>query len=107
MRSRQPDGGPMPTPTRPRPPSVDRLLSVLAGDDVEVADRRALVTLVRSVIADERRGLASGAAPTSEAALADAVVDRLERLGDPELTIPPRVINATGVILHTNLGRAP
>jgi L-seryl-tRNA(Ser) seleniumtransferase len=90
-----------------RPPSVDRVLSILARELVEVSERDALVVLVRDVLEEERQRLAAGAAPSSEGDLSDAVLDRLERLGDPELTIPPHVINATGVILHTNLGRAP
>ena len=92
---------------RSRPPSVERVLSILAADEVEVAEREALVALVREVIAEERWRLGAGAPASNERDLADAVLDRLERLGDPDLTIPPHVINATGVILHTNLGRAP
>ena len=97
----------MPTMARPRPPSVDRLLAILAAELVEVTEREPFVALVRDVIEEERRGLADGAPGTPEEELAAAVVDRLERLGDPLLTIPSHVINATGVILHTNLGRAP
>jgi L-seryl-tRNA(Ser) seleniumtransferase len=92
---------------RSRPPSVERVLSLLAADGVEVAERDALVALVRAVIEEERTRLASAAPASTERELTDAVLDRLERLADPDLTIPPRVINATGVILHTNLGRAP
>jgi L-seryl-tRNA(Ser) seleniumtransferase len=92
---------------RSRPPSVERILSILAVDQVEVRGRDALVTLVRETIDEERRRLTTGAPALPERDLADAVIDRLQRLGDPELTIPPHVINATGVILHTNLGRAP
>jgi L-seryl-tRNA(Ser) seleniumtransferase len=97
----------MSTDTRPRPPSVDRVLSILAGEEIEVSERNALAALVREVLDDERRRLSAGAPPTPEGQLADAVADRLEDLDDPDLTVPPHVINATGVILHTNLGRAP
>jgi L-seryl-tRNA(Ser) seleniumtransferase len=89
------------------PPSVDRLLSILVAERVEVSERDALVALARAVLEEERQRLASGAMPTGEHDLAGAVVDRLDQLGDPTFTIPPHVINATGVILHTNLGRAP
>src|SRR6266850_1836174 len=116
MRSRQtgPGGtrcesgeGAMVAERRARPPSVDRLLTMLADDGVEVTEREALTELVRTVVEDERRRLTGGAAATPAEHLVDAIVDRLERLGDPDLTIPAPVINATGVILHTNLGRAP
>jgi L-seryl-tRNA(Ser) seleniumtransferase len=92
---------------RPRPPSVDRILALLPAEAVEVSEREPLVALVRSVLEEERRRLGGGSAPTAESDLAGAVIDRLDRLGDPTFTIPPHVINATGVILHTNLGRAP
>ncbi|MBA2718397.1 MAG: L-seryl-tRNA(Sec) selenium transferase [Chloroflexi bacterium] len=97
----------MTTMARARPPSVDRILGILAAEQVEVSERDALVALVRDVLEEERQRLAAGAPPTPDGELADAVTDRLDRLDDPELTIPPHVINATGVILHTNLGRSP
>jgi len=85
---------------------VEHLLAQVR-DSVEVSEAGALVPIVRSVITDERHRLAAGVKPAADADLVDAVLVRLEALGDPTLTIPPRVINATGVILHTNLGRAP
>jgi L-seryl-tRNA(Ser) seleniumtransferase len=97
----------MTTTERPRPPSVDRLLTLLAAEGIEASEPSALTAIVRHVLDDERARLTDGAAPSSEADLIEAVVDRLDELGDPDLTIPAPVINATGVILHTNLGRAP
>ena len=88
------------------PPSVERVL-LLVREEAEASEPDALTTLARAVIEEERWRLAAGAPPTPEAELADAVLARLAGLGDPALTIPPHVINATGVILHTNLGRAP
>jgi L-seryl-tRNA(Ser) seleniumtransferase len=97
----------MTTDARRRPPSVSRLLTVVAADGYEVSEPAALTRLARDVIAEERRRLEAGAPPSTEADLADAVIDRLEQLDDPQLTVPAHIINATGVILHTNLGRAP
>jgi L-seryl-tRNA(Ser) seleniumtransferase len=93
-------------PDRPHPPSVERLLSIVRGE-VPVSEPSALTAIVRRVVDEERSRLTAGAHPLAEGGLADAVLARLEDLADPELTIPPPVINATGVILHTNLGRAP
>ncbi|HET9519774.1 MAG TPA: hypothetical protein VFO73_01870, partial [Candidatus Limnocylindrales bacterium] len=61
--------------TAARPPSVDRLLSILAAESVEVSEREALASLVRAVIDEERRRLGAGAAATPEGDLAAAVVD--------------------------------
>ena len=88
------------TPDRPHPPSVERLLAIVRGE-IEASEPAAITAIVRRVVDDERARLTAGADPLSEHELADAVVARLDDLGDPGLTIPPIVINATGVILHT------
>ena len=49
----------------------------------------------------------AGAAASGSTTLADAVARRLDGLADPEPAASSTVINATGVIVHTNLGRAP
>lgn len=90
------------------PPSVERILAILrASGEAEASEPAALTTLARAVIDEERWRLASGAPPAPDGALAEAVLARIDELLDPSLTIPPHVINATGVVLHTNLGRAP
>ncbi len=95
---------------RPRPPSVERVLAVLRQrPDVAIDDADgtgALAEVVRTTIEDERLRLAEEARPRSIEELADAASDLLDRYLDPEATVPEHVINATGVILHTNLGRA-
>ncbi|MEO5704193.1 MAG: L-seryl-tRNA(Sec) selenium transferase [Candidatus Limnocylindrales bacterium] len=96
-----------------RPPSVDALLRAAEADasGLDARDRAAVLDLARAVIAEERASIAGGAAVRSPAALAADLLGRLDVLDrgeDPgaESGLVP-VINATGVILHTNLGRAP
>ena len=60
--------------------------------------------IVREELASVRRAVAVGADPLDAAAVAQSVSDRV---ASKWKTWPERVINATGVILHTNLGRAP
>jgi L-seryl-tRNA(Ser) seleniumtransferase len=89
-----------------RPPSVDAVLRALDGraDD---RDRDAVVAAARDVVADERRRLADGARARGLDDLAAATSERLEAFGRPGHDPgPTAVINATGVLLHTNLGRA-
>lgn len=64
--------------------------------------RPVLVAAARQVLA-EARGVADGVPPTV-AALAQRIVTLTRAAAVP---IPQPVINATGVILNTNLGRAP
>ena len=87
----------------PHPPSVERLLAA-ARPSLGKRDHDAVVAAARAVVGDERRRLASGSRPATVEALAGELVARLEALATAGLT---RVVNATGVILHTNLGRAP
>ena len=96
-----------PEAPRPHPPSIER---VLAAARPSTADRdpAAVLAMARAVVDEERVRLAGPApsgGPSSPEALGAEVAARLaalERIAGPE-----RVINATGVIVHTNLGRAP
>lgn len=86
-------------------PGVDRLLQEehLAAACDEVG-RGVVVASVRDVLAEQRkRILAGGGAPTT----AELITEILHTVGQrTQPTLRP-AINATGVIIHTNLGRAP
>ncbi|HEX6719131.1 MAG TPA: L-seryl-tRNA(Sec) selenium transferase [Pyrinomonadaceae bacterium] len=90
-------------------PSVDQLLRTDAARELRarVGTRRA-TNIARSVIAEVRALVRAGSAePTSNGLLAEAA-RRLEATAQREAQAGiRRVINATGVVLHTNLGRAP
>jgi L-seryl-tRNA(Ser) seleniumtransferase len=88
-------------------PSVDELLS--AGPLPALAqeiDRERIVQAARQVLGAWRERLRTGevAAPPPLGALADEVAGEVRELLAASLR---PVINATGVVLHTNLGRAP
>jgi L-seryl-tRNA(Ser) seleniumtransferase len=86
-------------------PSVDRLLQSEEGEALIGAFGRPLtVEAIRTELAEARVQIQHGSDPLSiEHMLAQARRKLEERLA-PSLS---SVINASGVILHTNLGRAP
>jgi L-seryl-tRNA(Ser) seleniumtransferase len=95
----------MTTASRPRPPSVEQVLVALrtrSGAAGRTHD--ALVEAVRAALDEERSRLAAGASPAPVDHLAQSALDRLVEIGGPGIHA---AINATGVIVHTNLGRAP
>lgn len=89
-------------PERFRPPSIDALLRsqecILA---IARHGRQATTQALRQVLEGMRQGEHAHAASAQE--IAQAALDRLEARGRPSQR---PVINLTGTILHTNLGRA-
>lgn len=71
---------------------------------VQEFSHEAVLGLVRAEIDRARDGIRNGGTPPSADVLAGAVERRAASLRG---SMPTPVINATGVILHTNLGRAP
>ena len=86
-------------------PSVERLLQEPALQALVLAHTRPVVlAAVRATLDAERAAIRAGAVPRDLPALAAAVAAHVGALVRPPLR---RVLNATGVVLHTNLGRAP
>ncbi len=87
-------------------PSVDRLLAGPAFQSLlERASRRRVVEALQQVQGELRRGPVGGEENLADESLyARLVAERIERLERSSLA---PVLNATGVVLHTNLGRAP
>ena len=86
-------------------PSVERVANnETLADAVEQRGREMVVELAREVLdAARKRVLAGGAAPGGDE-IAEAVLELMANLAEPS---PRPVVNATGVVIHTNLGRAP
>ena len=89
-------------------PSIDRLLAHERMTSWLARLDRAYVTRCCRVVLEElraaiSRGDAVSAGDVDEASILARVARRIERDAQPSLA---RVVNATGTILHTNLGRA-
>lgn len=93
-----------------RIPQVNELADrALELEEAEGLNRRVLLETTRSALEDVRSSILVSdgrfsAADLDEEALARMVVSAARGALEPRLV---RVINATGVVLHTNLGRAP
>ncbi len=86
-------------------PSVNDVLDdERVGRLIEEYTHDAVLGLVRSEIDGARDAIRNGDSPSGSDALIESVERRAASLWR---SLPTPVINATGVILHTNLGRAP
>jgi len=83
-------------------PAVDQVLSGLAHLEGRFP-RRLIVDEIRRVLEGAREEIRAGR-HADPASIEARVEQNLAKLETPSLR---RVINATGVVLHTNLGRAP
>jgi L-seryl-tRNA(Ser) seleniumtransferase len=93
-------------------PSVDEVLrEERVVRELEGQPRSVVVQAVREVLAKERRRLLAGVRPEDENKGKEFILEQtvLETLGAVRQSVRPNlrpVINATGVVLHTNMGRA-
>src|SRR5574341_2017600 len=86
-------------------PSADRLLDTEPIRALVDSQATPIVTsLVRQALETARANIAAGSAAPTEEQLVETVLGLADTIFQPSLR---PVINATGVILHTNLGRAP
>src|ERR1051326_8701904 len=91
-------------------PSVDEVLRLSGlAEQVEREGHAVVTDAARVVVARMRDEVKAGRLDEKGITLAvegiaDAVAREIRRSLEPSLR---RVINATGVVLHTNLGRAP
>src|SRR4051794_26883639 len=89
-------------------PSVDALLRTAGGRSViENEGSVHAASLAREVIAELREKLKSGANELNNNLLSSAEEMLIKSWRGEKTRAVRRVINATGVIIHTNLGRAP
>lgn len=92
-----------------RLPGVDHLLEI-AGQDPELSDtpRILLTGIVRQKVADLRKIILGGPAGISETDLSDkTILDSIKKSVRSALALNlTRTINATGIVVHTNLGRS-
>jgi L-seryl-tRNA(Ser) seleniumtransferase len=85
-------------------PAVDKVLSDERISRLEGYPHELLVGIIRQRLEQERESILAGRPCASLDDIVTSVTDWLEMLEKPGLR---RVVNASGVIIHTNLGRAP
>lgn len=85
-------------------PSVDAILSNEKVRSLADGSNDVVTGIVRQAIDRARASVSNGGAPPTHDEIVETVLGLAETVFSPSLR---PVINATGVIIHTNLGRAP
>ena len=86
-------------------PSVDLILQHDSLKQIaEEVDPEKVTTLIREVLQDTRKRVSNGETPPQIETIVERIIEIASTRWKPW---PQAVINATGVILHTNLGRSP
>jgi L-seryl-tRNA(Ser) seleniumtransferase len=86
-------------------PSVDKLLSEQSIKDLETSfSHDLIVEIIRENLGCYRAAILKGKEPPALEEILANISNQAEALSRPSLR---PIINATGVVLHTNLGRAP
>jgi L-seryl-tRNA(Ser) seleniumtransferase len=89
-------------------PSVNEVLDMPAVQALAANHaHEVVVESIRAELADLRRRLGQGEAVDGQASAGEVAARVVERIGRDLRPVLRTVINATGIILHTNLGRAP
>lgn len=94
-------------------PSVDEVLRhEQVNEALAVQPRSVVVDAIREVLVEERMAILSGSTMTAGEGGKSTFLERIvyKAIAAVTRSVRPnlrRVINATGVVLHTNLGRAP
>lgn len=86
-------------------PSIEEILqSKKLASFIEAIPRPLAAEIVKEVIADMKGQLRANKKALSKDGITTEVIRRVESARKREIS---RVINATGIVVHTNLGRAP
>src|SRR5262245_44293409 len=89
-------------------PAVERVLKRAEVVQLSAERGRTVVTRWIRQILDDMRSGSVGELPEDPSAVIDDVVRRLVGVARREASVRlRRVINGTGIVIHTNLGRAP
>lgn len=98
-------GSPVNTQLLRKLPQVEEVLHHEALTTITDVPRDVAVSAVRAEVDNRRQDILNGCEPEiSIAGIARAAAARIHLLTEPSLR---RVVNAAGVIIHTNLGRSP
>lgn len=86
-------------------PAVDKLLGNSAiKEQIDVCGRETVLFAIRKTLESQRNLIKTGTFPPKESEIIAEICETVKTIAEPSLK---KVINATGVIINTNLGRSP